>query len=36
LWAPRVKTTSMFSRGKIIELSQLENSELNSLVALVG
>jgi hypothetical protein len=34
-WAPRVKTPNLFKIGTMVELSTLENPELNSLINLV-
>lgn len=34
-WAPRVKTPNLFKIGAVVELSNLENPELNSLINLV-
>ena len=35
LWAPRLKSPMIYARGKIIELSQLQDPELNALINLV-
>jgi hypothetical protein len=34
-WAPRVKAASIFSKGRLIELSRLDDSEIHSLINLV-
>ncbi|KAL0630284.1 hypothetical protein Q9L58_010869, partial [Maublancomyces gigas] len=34
-WAPRIKTAAIFSKGNVVTLSKLIDSELNSLVNLV-
>lgn len=35
-WTPRLKDSGVFSRGKVIEISRLATSELNSLLNLLG
>jgi hypothetical protein len=35
-WAPRLKSPKFFTKGRIIQLSQLENAEINSLITLVN
>jgi hypothetical protein len=34
-WAPRLKSPNFFSKGRLVELSRLEVSEINSLITLV-
>jgi hypothetical protein len=36
LWPPRLKSPSIFAKGKIVELSQLRDPELNALINLVA
>jgi GTPase SAR1 family protein len=35
-WAPRIKSPNIFAKGYVVELSRLNNAEINSLVNLVA